>query len=125
MFLLPESRTHGCQMQKPLFPGPTLRPCEGVRARSVPTCGARSCGVRERREPGQRHGYRGTVAWLHGWEASVGRVLFAMRHTYEVGVRVDAWRAGRHGVFPLCGVGYAWTIGLVRRPVALSGMLLW
>jgi len=37
---------------------------------------------------------------------------------------VDAWRDGRLGVFPLCGVGHAWTFGLVRRPVALSGLLL-
>ena len=40
------------------------------------------------------------------------------------GVRVDAWRAGRRGVFPRCGIGYVWTLGLVRRPVALSGLLI-
>ena len=39
-------------------------------------------------------------------------------------LRVDAWGAGRRGVFPRCGVGHAWTLGLVRRPVAISGLLL-
>ena len=34
-----------------------------------------------------------------------------------------AWGAGRRVVFPQCGVGHAWTLGLVRRPVALSGLL--
>ena len=34
-----------------------------------------------------------------------------------------AWGAGRRVVFPQCGVGHAWTLGLVLRPVSLSGML--
>jgi hypothetical protein len=38
---------------------------------------------------------------------------------------VGEWWAGRRCVFPLYGVGHAWTLGLVRRLVALSGMLLW
>ena len=33
--------------------------------------------------------------------------------------------SGLHGAFRLCGVEYAWTLGLVRSQVALSGLLLW
>jgi hypothetical protein len=39
------------------------------------------------------------------------------------GVRVETWRTGQHSVLPPCGVWYAWTLGLVRRPVALLGLL--
>ena len=35
------------------------------------------------------------------------------------------WRAGRRCVFAQCGVGHAPALGLVRRPVALSGLLRW
>jgi hypothetical protein len=38
-------------------------------------------------------------------------------------VRASPWGAGRRGVFSRCGVGHVWAIGLVRRPVALSGLL--
>jgi hypothetical protein len=38
-------------------------------------------------------------------------------------LRAGTWGAGRLGVFPRCGVGHAWTLGLVRRPVAISGLL--
>jgi len=37
---------------------------------------------------------------------------------------VGVWEACRHGVFQLCGVRCAWTLGLVRRLVDLSGLLL-
>jgi len=67
---------------------------------------------------------QGVGAWHLGWAASVSRVPIATGRTREGGVRVDAWRDGRLGVFPLCWVGHAWTFGLVRRPVALSGLLL-
>jgi hypothetical protein len=39
--------------------------------------------------------------------------------------RMGEWWAVMRCVFPWCGVGHGWTLGLVRRPVALSGMLLW
>ena len=39
-------------------------------------------------------------------------------------LRIGEWWAGRHCVFPQYGVGHAWTLGLVRCPVALSGLLL-
>ena len=44
----------------------------------------------------------------------------------QLGVRgrVGACHVGRHCVCPQCGVGHAWTLGLVRRLVALSGLLL-
>jgi len=52
---------------------------------------------------------------------AVGLVLLATGGDWEGSVRVDAWRAGLRGVLPWCGVGYAWTLGLVLRPVTLSG----
>ena len=55
---------------------------------------------------------------------SVGLVLFATGHVWEGSARVDAWRAGRHCVFPLYGVEHSWKLGLVRRLMTLSGMLL-
>ena len=38
--------------------------------------------------------------------------------------RVVTWWAGRHSVFLRCGVGHAWTLGMVQRQVALSKLLL-
>jgi hypothetical protein len=52
-------------------------------------------------------------------------VLLAAGRAWGGRDRMGEWWAGRLGVFPRCGVGHAWTLGLVRRPVALSGMLLW
>ena len=40
--------------------------CEGVRARAVPECGVRTCGVGGRRESGQRPGCRGAVPGTAG-----------------------------------------------------------
>ena len=58
----------------------------------------------------------------------VGGVLWsgplAVERAREGGVLVGAWGAGRRGVFLQCGVGHAWTLGLVLRLVALSGLLL-
>ncbi len=45
VILLPESRAHGCHMQKTLFPGPVMCAHNGVRTRAVPACGVRSCVV--------------------------------------------------------------------------------
>ena len=66
---------------------------------------------------------RGVGACRRGWVACVGRVPLAARRTGGGGMRVGVLGAGRRGVFPLCGVGHACALGLVRRPVALSGLL--
>jgi hypothetical protein len=68
---------------------------------------------------------RGVGAWRRGWAASVGGVLLAAGRACGNGVRVGMSGAGRRGAFRLCGVEYAWTLGLVRSQVALSGLLLW
>ena len=57
------------------------------------------------------------------WVTYVGRVPLATVRAREDCVRADAWGAGRRGVFRQCGVGHTWTLGLVRRPVTLSGLL--
>jgi len=66
---------------------------------------------------------RGVGAWIRGCAACVGRVPLAAARARGGGVRADAWGAGRRGVLPRCGVGHAWTLVLVLRPVALSGLL--
>ncbi len=68
---------------------------------------------------------RGGGACRCGWAAYVGRVPLSAAQTYVGVVRAGAWGAGRHGVFPQCGVEHAWALGLMRHPVALSGLLLW
>jgi hypothetical protein len=97
-----------------LFPGQVLRTCENVRTWAVPACGVRSCGVRGWRDPGQRRGCGGSVP-----DAAGGLCPFVGCCSW-----VGVWEACRHGVFQLCGVRYAWTLGLVRRLVDLSGLLL-
>jgi len=73
---------------------------------------------------------RGGGAWHRGWAAyAVGRVqqlvpLPATR-TRVLVVRTGTWGDGRHCVVPQCGVGHASALGLVLRPVALSGLLRW
>ncbi len=73
------------------------------------------------RESGYRHGC-GEAAWLRWWSVCVGLVPLASAQTRADGVRADAWGAGRQCVFPQCGVGHAWALGLVWRPVSLSGL---
>jgi len=58
----------------------------------------------------------GGVRWAGSLPATQTRVLVALAGT---------WRAGRRCVFAQCGVGHAPALGLVRRPVALSGLLRW
>ncbi len=71
--LLPESRAHGCHMQKTESPGPSMRAHNSVRTRAVPAGGVCSCGVGERQESGQLHGCRGAVhGAVHGWLLLVG-----------------------------------------------------
>ena len=66
---------------------------------------------------------RGDGAWRSGRAAYVGRVPLATTQTRVGVVRASVLGAGRRGVFAQCGVGHAWALGLVKRPVALSGLL--
>ena len=94
-----------------------------VCARSVPACRVRSCGVGGRRESERRPGCRESVHIPTGGRRPLV-VLIAAGRNWGVCERVGACRAGLRCVCALCGVGHAWTLGLVRRPVALSGLLL-
>ena len=67
---------------------------------------------------------QGVGAWRRGWAASVGGVLLAAGRACGNGVRVGMSGAGRRGAFRRCRFECAWTLGLVRGPVALSGLLL-
>jgi hypothetical protein len=67
---------------------------------------------------------RGVCAWRRWWVTSVGGVLLAAGRACGNGVRVDMSGAGRRGAFRRCRFECAWTLGLVRGPVALSGLLL-
>jgi hypothetical protein len=58
----------------------------------------------------------GGVRWAGSLPTMRTRVLVALAGT---------WRAGRRCVFPQCGVGHASALGLVRRPVAISGFFRW
>ena len=112
-------------MQKTLFPG-TYWVHTGECIQSV--CSGRSCvrGAQVRRGCGEgvwvSTWVRGGCAWLRGWSVCVGLVPLASAQTRADGVRADAWGAGRQCVFPQCGVGHAWALGLVWRPVSLSGL---
>ena len=106
-----------------LVSGAGLHTCDGVRSWTVPARGVRSCVVRRRREPGQRHGCGGSVSGTAGRRRPLGVLLAAGRACGSC-VRVGVWEACRPGVFQLCGVRYAWTLELVRRLVGLSGLLL-
>jgi hypothetical protein len=106
--------------------GDVLGACRGVCVRAVHACGVRGCGVGVRREPGHhghQHGCEEAVPGdAGGRRALVGSPLAATQMCVVV-VRASAWGARRRGVFPRCGVGHAWALGLVSRPVALSGIL--
>jgi hypothetical protein len=111
--LLPESLAHGCHMQKTLFPGPVPR-----------ASGAYVLG------PCLRAGFA-NAAWAVGGSRSDvlgagtrclaprvggGRWSSAARGGAGLGgrrQRVGEWWSGRRSVFPQCGVGHAWTLGLV------------
>ena len=66
---------------------------------------------------------RGVCAWRRWWVVSVGGVLLAAGRACGNGVRVGVSGAGRRCAFRRCGIEYAWSLGLVRSPVALSGLL--
>jgi len=65
---------------------------------------------------------RGVGAWRRCWAASVGGVLLAAGRACENGVQVVVSGAGQRGAFRRYRFECAWTLGLVRGPVALSGM---
>jgi hypothetical protein len=101
-----------------------LGACEDVCARAVPAYGVRKCCVRARRESGQRHVCGEAVPGAAGGcRPLVGSPSQRSGHVREV-CGVGAWGTGRRGVFPQCWVEHAWTLGLVRCQVTLSGMLL-
>ena len=119
--LLPELRAHGCH----LFSGPAPHARGGLRARHVPTYRVRSCGVGGRRESERRPGCLEAVPGTAGRRRSLVESC-SLWDAPGGGERVHGrWWAGRRFVFPRCGVGHALTLGLVRRLVALSGLLLW
>ena len=96
-------------------PGPGFRVCGPP---SVPSVSARAFHVSvDRRSP-----------WSNGIIHRPGAhkleaIPFAATQTRVDVVWASAWGAGRRCVFPQCGVEYTWALGLVRRPVALSGLL--
>ena len=108
---------------KRLVSGGVLGACRDMCVRAVPACRVHGCGVDARREPGHQHGCGEAMPVdAGGRRVLVGSPVAATQT--RVGIdRASVWGAGRHGVFPQCGVGHAWTLGLVRRPVALSGLL--
>ena len=67
---------------------------------------------------------RGVGAWRRWWVASVGGVLLAAGRACGNCVRVGMSGAGRRGAFRWCRFECAWTLGLVRGLVTLSGLLL-
>jgi len=108
---------------KRLVSGGVLGACRDMCVRAVPACGVRGCGVDARREPGHQHGFcEAFPGDVGGRRALVGSPIASTQTSVGID-RASAWGAGRHGVFPQCGVGHAWSLGLVRRPVALSGLL--
>jgi len=108
---------------KRLVSGVVLGACLDICVRAVPACRVRGCGVDARREPGHQHGCGEAVPGDAGGRRALVGSPVAGTQT-RVGIdRASVWEAGRRGVFPQCWVGYAWAIGLVRRPVALSGLL--
>jgi hypothetical protein len=108
---------------KRLVSGGVLVACRDVCVRTVPACGVRGCGVDAWREPGHQHGCEEAVPGDAGGRRALVGSPVASTQT-RVGIDLaNTWGAGLRGVFPQCGVGHAWALGLVRRPVALSGLL--
>jgi len=122
--LLPESRAPAWHVRKTLFPGAfwVHAGCGCVRA--VPACGVWGAAWVRGGSLGSvmRAGRRclsqrvGGVRWSGSLPGTRTRVLVTLAGTC---------RAGHLCVFPQCGVGHASALGLVRRPVAISGLLLW
>jgi hypothetical protein len=93
-----------------------------VRVRSGRSCVRGAWVRRGSLGSGMRAGRRclaprvGVVRWADSLPATRTRVLVALAGTC---------RAGRLCVLLQCGVGHASALGLVRRPVAISGFLCW
>ena len=66
------TRTPLPHAKKTWFPGQASLTCDNVRSWAVPARGGRSCGVRRRREPGQRHGCGGSVPGTTGRRRPLG-----------------------------------------------------
>ena len=104
---------------------------EDVCVRAVSACGVRGCGVRARRESGQRRGCGGEVPGAAGGRCALVSSLASARERGG-SLRAVAWGSGRHSVFPLCWVWHAWTWAGVSSggpfravaPVAISGIRL-
>jgi hypothetical protein len=105
---------------KRLVSGGVLGACLDMCVRAVPACRVRGCGVDARREPGHQHGCGEAIPGdVGGRRALVGSPV-AVTQT-RVGIdRASCWGGGRCCVFPQCGVGYAWALGLVRCPYTES-----
>jgi len=67
----------------------------------------------------------GVLARFPLWSVYVGRAPLPATQTRMLVALAGTCRAGRLCVFPQCRVGHASALGLVRRPVALSGLLRW
>jgi len=108
---------------KRLVSGGVLGACRDMCVRAVPACRVRWCGVDAQREPGHQHGCGETMPGDAGGRCALVGSPVAATQT-RVGIdRANAWGGGRGSVFPQCGVGHASALGLVSRPVALSGIL--
>jgi hypothetical protein len=98
--------------------------CLDVCVRIVPACGMRGCDVGARQGPGERHGCVEAVHGVAGgWRALVGSRL---RRRGRVWALCGRAREGLGDAVSSRSAGskYAWALGLVRHPVALSGLLL-
>ena len=113
-------RTHLSYAEN-LVSGDLLGAC-GVRVRSGRSCVRGAWVRRGSLGSGMRAGRRclaprvGGVRWSVSLPATLTRVLVALAGTC---------RAERRCVIPQCGVGHASALGLVRRPVDISGFLRW
>ena len=109
---------------KRLVSGDLVGACRDVCVRVVPACGVRWCGVGARLEPGELHG---CVEAVHG-AAGRRRTLVGSRLNQRSPMWALYGRArGRLGdavSSRSAGSKYAWALGLVLHPVALSGLLL-
>ncbi len=109
---------------KRLVSGNLVRARLDVCARIVPVCGVRGCDVGARRGLEERHGCVEAVRGVAGARrALVGSRLRRRGRAWALCGRA---RGGLGDAVSSRGAGsrYAWALGLVRHPVALSGLLL-
>ena len=109
---------------KTLVSGDLVGACLDVCVRIVPVCGVRWCDVGARQGPGERHGCVEAVHRVAGGRrALVGSLL---RRRWRVWALCGRAREGLGDAVSSRSAGskYAWALGLVRHPVALSGLLL-